>query len=562
MLRRVGCLLSIAALSAVAITNPAAARRQPSGGQPQPSGSARVTGRVVAADTGTPVRLAQVGLSGLPDSHRQATPNHPYVYFSRQVLTDVNGRFDLATLPAGLYYLTVNPVSGFVRPPRATEATLAAGRTLDVTVRLERSGAIEGRIQDENGDGMFAAEVHAVRRVTFGSHTTLAASGVSATTNDLGEFRLFNLPPGEYYVLATYGRPPGYGPAPRSGYANTYYPGSPALRGARTVIVRAGRDSDRVNFTLARCQLAQLSITPVSSRGVPLGRDTSMSLTRRDDVYLPSSTRQRTHREDGAFRFDGIQPGDYYLLVMPGERMKEGAYVNVSIGEADVSLRVRTNTGVKVSGRVVVDGRAAGPGSAHVTSYPPPGMLGPRSPLVPLASQQENGRFELASAWGPRVLSAGVAGGALLSIRRRGEELAGKTLVLTGTERFDDVVVELTTKVARVGVNVTSASEGGEPEPVMLILFSEDPKRWHHGFIQSASTIATPVSATPGILRPARTSLTGMPPGRYLVAAIPDVGISHPVDAALFEKLRPLAAPVTLVAGETARVTLPVAKAR
>ncbi len=194
MLRRVGYLLSIAALSAVAITNPAAARRQPSGGQPQPSGSARVTGRVVAADTGTPVRLVKVSL----DSQRTEGPNRPYVHVSRQIDTDVNGRFDFADLPAGSYNLAVSPKSGFVPLQRSKEATVAARRTLDVTVRLERSGAIEGRIQDENGDGMLAAEVHAVRRVAFGSYTTLAASGVSATTNDLGEFRLFNLPAGEY----------------------------------------------------------------------------------------------------------------------------------------------------------------------------------------------------------------------------------------------------------------------------------------------------------------------------------------------------------------------------
>ena len=361
MLRRVGCLLSIAALSAVAITTPAAARRQPSGGQPQPSGSARVTGRVVAADTGTPVRLAKVSL----DSQRTEGPNRPYVHVSRQIETDVNGRFDFADLPAGSYNLAVNPMSGFVPLQRSKEATVATGRTVEVTVRLDRSGAIEGRIQDENADGMLAAEVHAVRRVTFGSHTTLAASGVSATTNDLGEFRLFNLPAGEYYVLATYSRPRHDGdPVPKAGYANTYYPGSPALRGARAVVVRAGRDSEGVNFTLARCRLARLSITAVNSRGVPLGRDVQMALTRRDDVYLRSSSRYTSWREDGAFRFDAIQPGDYYLVVTPGERMKEGAYVNVSIGEADVSLRVRTNTGVKVSGRVVVDGRPAATGGS------------------------------------------------------------------------------------------------------------------------------------------------------------------------------------------------------
>ena len=130
-----------------------------------------------------------------------------------------------------------------------------------------------------------------------------------------------------------------------------------------------------------------------------------------------------------------------------------------------------------------------------------------------------------------------------------------------GTERFDDVVVELTKRVAHVDVNVTSASERGEPEPVMVILFPEDPKRWHHRFIRYDRTNALPVSAGE-TLRPARTRMTRLPPGQYLIAAIHDVGLSDPVEAGVFDTLRPLAMPVTLVAGETARVTLPVAKAR
>ena len=99
MLRRACNVLFLAALSAVAITTPAVARLQPAGGQPQLSGSARLTGRIVAADNGRPVRRASVSLSGLPDSQQKAGPNRAYV--SRRVETDVNGRFDFADLPTG-----------------------------------------------------------------------------------------------------------------------------------------------------------------------------------------------------------------------------------------------------------------------------------------------------------------------------------------------------------------------------------------------------------------------------------------------------------------------------
>jgi hypothetical protein len=51
-----------------------------------------------------------------------------------------------------------------------------------------------------------------------------------------------------------------------------------------------------------------------------------------------------------------------------------------------------------------------------------------------------------------------------------------------------------------------------------------------------------------------------MAPGRYLIAAIHDVDLSNPTDVGVLEELRPLATPVMLVAGQTAKVTLPVAK--
>jgi hypothetical protein len=576
MLRRVGNILSIAALSVVAIATPAVAGIQPAGGQPRPSGSAGITGRVVAADNGAPVRRATVSLSGLPDSQRNAGPSR--VYVSRSIETDVNGRFEFTDLPAGSYTINVFAVSGFVRLVRSKEATLAERRAADITIRLERTGAIEGRIADENGDGMLGAQVQAVRRVNVGGHITLAPAGAAATTDDRGRFRLFDLPAGEYYVVATYMRSQRthsheVDSAPQSGYANTYYPGATALRDARAVVVRAGRGSDRVDFALTPCRLARLSIHPVDSRGVPLGRDAQLTLTRRDDFHLASSSRFTSRREDGTFMFVGVPPADYHLVITTSARMEEAAYINVTIDEEDVSLNVQTNTGARVSGRITVDGRSAGDDpssevpSVWVSATPPLGKYGPAYARVPLARVQGTDRFELAGLRGPMALFAEVAGGALLSIRRAGDEIAGKALEFAGTETIDDIVVALTTKVAQVDVTVTGTSAGGEPQPVLVILFSEDPALWHPGHLQYTRAMTSRVSKRPrdtvggpGPLPPAETRLSRMVPGRYLITAIHDLDLSYPTDVRVLERLRPLAVPITLVAGQTAKVSLGVAK--
>jgi len=62
-----------------------------------------------------------------------------------------------------------------------------------------------------------------------------------ATTNDIGEFRLFGLQPGRYVVSALWAPEPGTELAlQRLGYAPTYYPGTVESDSAQVFEVGAG----------------------------------------------------------------------------------------------------------------------------------------------------------------------------------------------------------------------------------------------------------------------------------------------------------------------------------
>jgi hypothetical protein len=73
-----------------------------------------------------------------------------------------------------------------------------------------------------------------------------------------------------------------------------------------------------------------------------------------------------------------------------------------------------------------------------------------------------------------------------------------------------------------------------------------------------------PAAAGGAARRPGRTftfRLGSVVPGRYLVAAVPiPGGLMYPTARAVLERLRPLAVPVTLVAGETAKVDVRVSR--
>lgn len=91
-------------------------------------------------------------------------------------------------------------------------------------------GVREASTADKNGERLLGVEVVALRRNHFRGHVTLTPDhGSRASTNDLGQFRLFNLPPGEYFVVAAPAHSPrDLGTTRRSGLVTTYYPGTRA----------------------------------------------------------------------------------------------------------------------------------------------------------------------------------------------------------------------------------------------------------------------------------------------------------------------------------------------
>ena len=550
---------SAAILIVLAIAGAATAAPQSAVDRPQAAGSARLTGRVLASDNGEPATHAHIHLSGSTTS--RGTSGSPRGV-ERTSETDANGDFEFANLPAGSFYVTVDRVNGFVRPSRAKSAEIAEGQTAGMTFRVQRTGAIQGRVVDENGDGVLRVQVAAAQKINLGGYNKVEPSGLSAITDDRGNFRIFNVPPGEYYVVASYSPPRvDIKPSPRLGYSNTYHPNSLTLDAARSVVVRPGRTTERVDVALTTRQLVKVSVRAVNSNGVPLEKEARLSLHRRDATYLETSLRFPGLPKDGTFVFDDIMPGEYALIVAASHRLEEAAYVNVSVADTDLSLNVRTNIGARVSGRVLVDGvplsAVSGVGRVSIFAHQPWAYTALKYAEVPSAETQGTDRFELSGLRGPMVLDASIGIGTLVSIRRAGQVIPGRAVNYLGTETIDDVVIEFTRKMARLEVAVTGSGVV-DPEPVLLALFSDDPSLWAQGYVQYTRAGAAPKSGERRLDSP--ITLPPMVPGPYRIIAIPDPEISYPEDTAILEKLRPFATLVTLVDGQTATINIDVAK--
>src|SRR5687768_14057382 len=170
---------------------------------PAAVGTAIIRGRVVELGTGVPVRRVQV----VARAGEAANQSHT-------VMADDSGRFELTKLPAGRYQLSAAK-GGFVTLQHGQRRPLEPGRPLvvangqtltDINFTLPRGSVISGRVVDPFGDTVTGAsvQVHAYRYVNGRRQLTMAGSG--APTDDRGQFRIFGLLPGDYYVSAG---PPG-----------------------------------------------------------------------------------------------------------------------------------------------------------------------------------------------------------------------------------------------------------------------------------------------------------------------------------------------------------------
>src|SRR5262245_35386522 len=335
--------------------------------QPQEkTGTARLSGRVTAGDTGKPLRRALV----------QATsPDNPQ---GRSISTDADGRWELKGLPAASYRIRVQK-GGYVAIFYGQMRPFAQGKVVDVSdgqvvekidVSLPRAGVITGAVMDEFGEPVTGARVSAMRYGYLSGQRRLTPSGVGTLTDYIGQFRLHGLSPGEYVVSAAMSLGLMFGSSDdRTGYATTYYPGTLNATEAQRVRVSEGQEIPQINFNMASTRIATISGTAVNSSGKPITRG-FISLATLSDGGQAMGMMGTSLKPDGSFSFANLAPGDYRvsvqfspsaddspIIMSGGPAGSEYASAAVTINGRDVTgLALVTSTGGVAKGRIVFDG--------------------------------------------------------------------------------------------------------------------------------------------------------------------------------------------------------------
>jgi hypothetical protein len=197
-------------------------------------GTASIRGRVVDAATGRALSRVEM----------RAGPN-------QVVLTDGEGRYEIGGLPAGTYTIVASKIN-YVRTSWGEQRAEGPGKRIaledgqkfdNINIALRRGGVITGKVTDEFGDPATDVFVTAMRYQYVQGSRRLMPSGRPGQTNDIGEFRLYGLSPGQYYVSATLRNFSLFNTdtADRFGYAPTLYPGTGSVGDAQRLAVAAGQ---------------------------------------------------------------------------------------------------------------------------------------------------------------------------------------------------------------------------------------------------------------------------------------------------------------------------------
>ena len=529
--------------------------------QPQradaPRGSSIIRGQIVAADTGAPIRRAQVRV------------NSPEAREGRVATTDQQGRFEIKELPAGRYSMTASK-GGFValqygqrRPSESgTPIELGDGQTIEkISIALPRGSVLGGRITDEFGEPVANASVSAWRYGYVGGARRMMPAGQNSrdTTDDQGQFRLFGLPPGDYYVSATLrtGGPEVTDPMGEvSGYTATYYPGTTNVAEAARVNLAVSQENTGISFGLIATKLVRVSGQVLMSDGAPATNGTVMLIpvaaTGRPGVAMQQGGAGNRVDQTGVFRLPSVAPGRYQVQARAGGRDFEIAKMDLMVGAEDVSgLTLVTAPGATISGTVVSDTGEPfdfKPAQLQIGARAgsPDAAIGPMGAGAGASRVGDDWSFSLRNVTDAVILRAQASQGwAMKAVFINGQEITDTPTEFPAGQTVGGLQIVLTKKITSLGGQVTD-SRGNPVLDATVVVFPSNEKLWTYQsrFIKAA--------------RPDQDGqfrITGLPgPENYLAVALQGLEDGQAGDPEFLATIKDLGTKVALGEGESKSV--------
>jgi len=359
------------------------------------------------------------------------------------VMTDRDGSFSFPGVKPGRYTVRAvregffgKPVNGSYPPTSWVDVAVGEKETKQAPLSMVPGAIIGGRIYDASGATLSNAsvQVYSVAYQTGFALLQPAIAGAAKTTDDQGQFRLFWIPPGNYYLGAT---PPARSGGPGTAFqpgARTFYPNVTRLNDAIPITIRGGEDL-RLDIGIRSAPLFKIAGTVANP--IPLAPNPNGDGLLPATVFFHLANRDLETPNDattannagnislavssGPFELSNIAPGSYEVLARvadPSVGTGLGAFswgraiVDVDTHDVrDVSIAI--NPPVTVNGAVRISGVAAMPANLRIPLTPMGGSS--RVALYTLVSTRPSpvaadGTFAVTSVPPGRFRIAAVAG--------------------------------------------------------------------------------------------------------------------------------------------------------
>jgi hypothetical protein len=515
----------------------------PSGGQTETDRKGiRIEGLVLSA-AGDPLRGADVRLQ----------PSVGYGLTTYRQSTDTEGKFVFEAVVPGRYKL-VTQKQGFLTRRGDTAVDLNELQSVTpLVIKMTSQAVVTGRITDQLGDVVANAQIK-VFRLAYVRGRRQLAEVLTATANDLGEYRAAGLLSGHYFVAAMDQRVAADA-TPQESNVSTFYPNALTHLTAVPLELVDGSEVGGVNIVLRRERVYALRGRAIAVEA-SIPRGLMLELLSIDSAS--PATRRGSLRPGGAFEFLNLPAGRYVLQPPPGSALTGRLQVTIADKDAHDALLQLAPAG-EITGNVRVEGgelqsfvKPAGPQSMPVVAAIATGSrlaltfgeLEGDSSNARIWPIQDDGTFKIQGVTASKyVLKMNnlPAGMYMKSVLWGGREVTQEFIDTTnGVSGTLDIV--LSPKAADLAGMVTA--ENGEPKSgVTVTLWSRD--------TQSPSGVRTTTTDQSGRFR-----LEGLPAGDYNAVAWDEIEPGLATYPEFLARFNAQASSVLIAEGEHRRLDL------
>ncbi len=534
-----------------------AAWSTPAGQGPVDQNPGVIQGRVIAEDGGSPLARATLSLRS-----RAASPYDP----PRTARTDSRGEYTFRDLEAGQYILRATR-HGYI--PRnygqktsyslridhvGTALTVGPGQVLEnIDIRLIRGGVVEGRVVDQDKEPVERVAVRLTVFRSLGGKDRLLPSGHDET-DDRGYFRIFGVPPGDYYLRVSPRPLFGDSRRPMRSFAPTYYPGVLSVEEAATIKMTAGEEAGGFNITVIEGSSYSVSGRVLTPEGTPAHSVWIVSM-KQSGKEFPTGMGPNTNTDlQGHFKVSGLLPGGYRLYARSGSgEDQQLATADVEVVDQDLSgLTLMLAKGADITGRIVVEGEASAVDWRRIFLDLSPSKDNPNRLSFGgiRASVEKDLTFRIANhPEGSHHLMVMLPPGNhyVSSIRLEGQDIADRPIELKRNDRLEGVEIHIASDGAQLSGGVAQAEGQEVAEGTTVLAFAADPQRRN---FPSRFTKTTQTDQS------GQFSLEGLAPGKYLVCALVDHQSGNEWDADYLKGLEEDSEEIDLPPGQTLEESL------